>query len=107
MPRLESQGSTRRLVVDGKPMLVLGGELGNSSASSQVYMARYWPKLKAMNLNTVLAPGLVELIEPKEGTYDFSSVDGLLKDARAQDMRLVLLWFGAWKNSMSTYVPRG
>jgi beta-galactosidase GanA len=105
MPRLETQGSARRLVVDGKPMLVLGGELGNSSASSQAYMAKYWPKLKAMNLNTVLAPVSWELIEPKEGVYDFSSVDGLLKDARAQDMHLVLLWFGAWKNSMSTYVP--
>jgi beta-galactosidase GanA len=105
MPRLETQGSARRLVVDGRPMLVLGGELGNSSASSQAYMARYWPKLKAMNLNTVLAPVSWELVEPKEGAYDFSSVDGLLKDARAQDMHLMILWFGAWKNSMSTYVP--
>jgi beta-galactosidase GanA len=104
-PRLETQGSAQRLVVDGKPMLVLGGELGNSSASSQAYMAKYWPKLKAMNLNTVLAPASWELIEPKEGVYDFSSVDGLIKDARAQDMHLVLLWFGAWKNSMSTYAP--
>jgi len=105
IPRLEAQGAARRLVVDGRPMLVLGGELGNSSASSQAYMARYWPKLKAMNLNTVLAPVSWELIEPKEGAYDFSSVDGLLKDARAQDLKLVLLWFGAWKNSMSTYAP--
>jgi beta-galactosidase GanA len=105
MPRLETQGSAQRLVFDGRPMLLLGGELGNSSASSQAYMARYWPKLKAMNLNTVLAPVSWELIEPKEGAYDFASVDGLLKDARAQDMHLVLLWFGAWKNSMSTYVP--
>jgi beta-galactosidase GanA len=68
-------------------------------------MAKYWPKLKAMNLNTVLAPVSWELIEPREGAYDFSSVDGLLADARAQDMHLVLLWFGAWKNSMSTYAP--
>ena len=105
IPRLETQGTARRLVVDGRPMLVLGGELGNSSASSQAYMAPYWPKLKAMNLNTVLAPVSWELIEPREGVYDFSSVDGLLKDARAQDLKLVLLWFGAWKNSMSTYVP--
>lgn len=104
-PRLERQGQAQRLVVDGKPMLVLGGELGNSSASSRAYMAKYWPKLKAMNLNTVLAPVSWELVEPREGAYDFSSVDALLADARAQDMRLVLLWFGAWKNSMSTYVP--
>jgi beta-galactosidase GanA len=104
-PHLERQGQAQRLVVDGKPMLVLGGELGNSSASSRAYMAKYWPKLKAMNLNTVLAPVSWELVEPREGAYDFSSVDALLADARAQDIRLVLLWFGAWKNSMSTYVP--
>lgn len=105
IPRLETQGAAQRLVVDGRPMLVLGGELGNSSASSRAYMAPYWPKLKAMNLNTVLAPVSWELIEPSEGAFDFSTVDGLIQDARAQDMKLVLLWFGAWKNSMSTYVP--
>lgn len=105
IPRLEKHGTSARLVVDGKPMLILGGELGNSSASSRAYMARHWPRLKAMNLNTVLAPVSWELIEPKEGVYDFSSVDDLLANARAQDMKLVLLWFGAWKNSMSTYVP--
>ena len=105
IPRLEAQGAARRLVVDGRPMLVLGGELGNSSASSRAYMAPYWPKLKAMNLNTVLAPVSWELVEPKEGAYDFSSVDGLIEGARAQDLKLVLLWFGAWKNSMSTYAP--
>ena len=105
IPRLETHGATQRLVADGKPMLVLGGELGNSSASSRAYMAPYWSKLKAMNLNTVLAPVSWELIEPKEGAYDFSSVDDLLTDARAHDMKLVILWFGVWKNSMSTYVP--
>lgn len=105
IPRLEKHGTSARLVVDGKPMLILGGELGNSSASSRAYMAAHWPRLKAMHLNTVLAPVSWELIEPKEGVYDFSSVDDLLADARAQDMKLVLLWFGAWKNSMSTYVP--
>ncbi|MDG3439463.1 DUF5597 domain-containing protein [Nitrospirillum amazonense] len=105
VPILDHQGTATRLMVDGRPLLVLGGELGNSSASSRSYMAKYWPKLKAMNLNTVLSPVYWELIEDKEGTFDFSTVDGLLADARAQDMHLVLLWFGAWKNSMSTYVP--
>ncbi|MBB6250800.1 DUF5597 domain-containing protein [Nitrospirillum iridis] len=104
-PTLDHQGTAARLAVDGKPLLILGGELGNSSASSRAYMSKYWPKLKAMNLNTVLAPVSWELIEDTEGRFDFSSVDGLLADARAQDMHLVLLWFGAWKNSMSTYVP--
>jgi len=104
-PRLEKQGSTQQLIVDGKPFLILGGELGNSSASSANYMRPHWPRLEAMNLNTVLAPVSWELIEPTEGKFDWTSVDELLRDARAHDLKLVILWFGAWKNSMSTYVP--
>ncbi len=86
-------------------MLILGGELGNSSASSAAYMKPHWPRLRAMNLNTVLAPVSWELIEPVEGEFDWTTVDELLRDARAHDLKLVILWFGAWKNSMSTYAP--
>jgi len=105
LPRLQPQGTTKQLLVDDRPFLILGGELGNSSASSADYMKPHWPRLKAMHLNTVLAPVYWELIEPAEGKFDWTSVDALLRDARAQDLKLVILWFGAWKNSMSTYVP--
>jgi beta-galactosidase GanA len=105
VPTLRRQGTATQLIVGGRPMLLLGGELGNSSASSAAYMAPHWAKLKAMHLNTVLAPISWELIEPREGVFDWSSVDALLRDARAHDLRLGILWFGAWKNSMSTYVP--
>lgn len=105
IPHLERRGQATQLIVDGTPFLILGGELGNSSASSREYMRPFWPKLRAMKLNTVLAPVSWELIEPEEGGFDFTSVDGLLEDARAHDVRLVLLWFGTWKNSTSSYVP--
>ncbi len=105
LPHLEKQGTATRLIVKGRPMLVLGGELGNSSASSATYMAPHWLRLKQLHLNAVLTPVTWELIEPVEGRFDWSSVDALLKAARANDLKLVLLWFGAWKNSMSTYVP--
>jgi beta-galactosidase GanA len=104
-PSLHRQGSATQLMVSGKPMLLLAGELGNSSASSAAYMEPHWAKLRAMHLNTVLASVSWELIEPEEGKYDWSSVDSLIRSARAHDLKLVLLWFGAWKNSMSTYVP--
>lgn len=94
-----------RLIVRGKPMLVLGGELANSSASSEAYMAPHWSRLKQLHLNTVVTPVYWELIEPEEGHFDWKSVDALLNNARANDLKLVLLWFGTWKNSMSTYVP--
>lgn len=105
VPHLQPQGSSVQLIVHDAPMLILGGELGNSSASSAQYMAPHWPLLRQMHLNTVLAPVSWELIEPVEGRFVWDSVDNLVRAARANDLKLVLLWFGAWKNSMSTYVP--
>ncbi len=103
-PHLQPRDAAVDLVVDGAPFLVLGGELGNSSGEPG-YLERWWPRLRALNLNTVLAPVSWELVEPREGAFDFATVDGLLAGARAHDMRLVLLWFGSWKNSMSCYAP--
>ena len=103
-PRLQPRGASAELVVDGSPFLVLGGELGNSSGEPG-YLERWWPRLKALNLNTVLAPVYWELVEPREGQFDFATVDGLIAGARGHGVRLVLLWFGSWKNSMSCYAP--
>ena len=104
-PRLDRNGQSTQLIVDGKPFLILGGELSNAAASSASHMTPVWPGLHAMHLNTVLAPVSWQLIEPREGQFDFSSVDALLSGARRNQLRLVLLWFGAWKNSMSSYAP--
>src|SRR5205809_4778812 len=71
-PYLRKQGSATQLIVDDKPFLVLGGELGNSSSSNVEYMRPIWPKLASLNLNTVLIPVYWELIEPAEGKFDFS-----------------------------------
>ncbi|HKV41576.1 MAG TPA: DUF5597 domain-containing protein [Blastocatellia bacterium] len=105
IPHIEKTGSVARLVVDGKPFLILGGELHNSSASSLAYMEPIWPRLKALNLNTVLATVSWELLEPREGQFDFRLVDGLIDAARANHLHLVFLWFGSWKNGGSTYQP--
>jgi len=105
IPHLEKQGTATQLIVDGKPFLVLGAELNNSSASSLEYMRPLWPKIAATNLNTVLATVSWELMEPEEGHFDFSLVDGVIEGARRYDLHLILLWFGSWKNGKSTYQP--
>ena len=105
LPHLEKRGSATQLIVDGNPFLVLGGELHNSSSSSVAYMEPVWARLSAMHLNTVLLPVAWETIEPEEGKFDFRCVDGLLEGARKSNLKLVVLWFGAWKNTYSTYAP--
>ena len=105
VPHLRRQGTAVQLVVDGKPFLIRGGELGNSTASNPAYLQPFWPKFVELDMNTVLAPLYWDLLEPAEGRFDFASLDRLVQDARASRMRLVLLWFGSWKNSMSCYAP--
>ena len=104
-PHLEKRGVATQLIVDGKPFLMLSGELRNSSSSSLEYMKPIWPKLRAMGLNTVVTPLSWELVEPHEGSFDFTLVDGLLKQARDEHQRIVFLWLASWKNGMSSYPP--
>ncbi|MGE6353954.1 DUF5597 domain-containing protein [Flavobacterium sp. NPDC079362] len=105
IPSLQKKGDKTQLIVNGKPFIILGGELGNSSATSMESMEPIWQKLTDMNLNTVLVPVYWELIEKEEGKFDFSLVDDLILRARQENLKLVFLWFGSWKNSMSSHAP--
>lgn len=105
LPHLRRSGCAIELIVDDEPFLILGGELRNSSSSSLEYLRPIWQRLVDLNLNTVLAAVSWELVEPRESVFDFSLVDGLIAEARRHHLRLILLWFGSWKNGMSSYVP--
>ena len=105
IPHLRKQGTATQLIVDGKPFLALAGELLNNSATSVEHMKPIWPKLAASKFNTVLTGVSWAQIEPAEGKFDFSVLDGVVRDARSHNLRLVLLWFGSWKNSLSSYAP--
>ncbi len=104
-PYLKKESGSAQWMVEGKPFLVLGGEVHNSSASSPEYMEAIWPRLRDLGLNTVLAPIYWELIEPEEGIFDFSLLDSLIGGARSHGLHLIPLWFGTWKNTLSHYVP--
>src|SRR3954465_10335002 len=105
LPHLMKKGYSQQLIVQDQPYLILGGELGNSTASSMEYMQPAWDKLSAMHLNTILAPVYWELMEPEEGKFDFALVDKLIAASAKKNLKVILLWFGSWKNSMSCYVP--
>ena len=111
-------------------MPILGGELSNSAATSVADIDEVMPRMRALGLNTVLVPAYWELIEPREqsqtslnsakrrqkstegqpmepmgGQFDFTLIDRTIDVARREQLHVVFLWFGAWKNSMSCYAP--
>ena len=84
---------------------ILGGELSNSAATSVSDIDEVLPRMKTLGLNTVLVPVYWEFLEPVEGQMDFTLVDRTIDVARQQGLKIVPLWFGVWKNSMSCYAP--
>ena len=105
LPRIGKSESGGQLIVDGKPFLILGGELGNSSAGSAAQADTILPRLARLHVNTVLMPVAWEQLEPVEGQFDTSILDHWIDVAREQHLHLVLLWFGSWKNAFSNYAP--
>ena len=108
--RLEKQGTATRLIVDDAPYIItpyiiIGGETGNSMGSSTADVSECIAKAKAHGYNTVLFPVSWELIEPEKGKFDFATVDDIISQASAEELKVVFVWFGAWKNSMSCYAP--
>ncbi|MCH8686631.1 DUF5597 domain-containing protein [Pedomonas mirosovicensis] len=104
LPRIESKDGKHIFYVDGKPYLMLTGQVHNSS-NYPAMLPKVWPVIKQLGANTVQVPIAWEQIEPSEGHYDFSFVDELLQQARANNVRLILLWFGTWKNTGPGYAP--
>ncbi len=104
IPHLEKKDGRYAFIVDGKPFLVLGGQINNSSAWPATLPAA-WSAAEALHMNTVETPVYWEQMEPTKGTFDFSNVDLLVAQAREHKFHLVLLWFGTWKNGQNHYVP--
>jgi hypothetical protein len=105
IPRIEKLNDGGRLVVNGKPYLILGGELGNSSAGTAAQADSILPKLAKIHVNTVLIPVAWEQIEPIEGKFDFGILDHWIDVARKEHLHFVILWFGSWKNAFSNCAP--
>jgi beta-galactosidase GanA len=104
-PHLQKQNGTTQLIVKGRPFLLLGGELNNSTSSSVAYMEPIWKRMSDSHLNTLLVPLAWDIVEPAEGKFDFSVLDGLVHDARRNHLHIVFLWLASWKNGMSSYMP--
>ncbi|KAH8600669.1 putative glycosyl hydrolases family 35 [Bisporella sp. PMI_857] len=105
LPFLHESPAGKQLFVDGEAFIVRGAELQNSSMTSADFMKGVWQKLAAAHVNTVLGCVPWDMIEPEEGEFNFSELDSVIEGAREYGLRLILLWFGSFKNGLSTYAP--
>src|SRR5215218_9231486 len=104
MPRLVQRNGRYALMVDGEPFLILGAQANNSS-NYPAMLPKVWPAIERLHANTLEIPVAWEQVEAREGRFDFSWVDIVVAQARQHDVRLVLLWFGTWKNTGPAYTP--
>ena len=105
LPQIKRFNGGYMLFVEGKPYIMFAAEVHNSAASSPEYMKIVWERVKELNCNTLLVPVYWNMIEKQENEFDFTMVKRLIIEARTNRVKLVLLWFGSWKNSLSTYAP--
>ena len=103
-PKIVSQHGRYALMVDGAPYLILGAQVNNSSAWPAM-LPKVWPAIEAMHANTVETPIYWEQMETQRGKFDFSVVDLLIAQAQEHHVRMILLWFGTWKNGSQHYMP--
>src|SRR5690349_199790 len=94
-----------RLLVDDKPFLILGLQWDCDSCFSAEEMNPLFPHAARMGANTAVLPTYWREIEPTPGSYEFGMVDERLRVARANGLRIVLLWFATWKNACPFYAP--
>ena len=104
IPQLVKQGDRHVFLVDGKPFLMLGGQVDNRVFLPEE-MAKVLPGFEAYHGNTVEFPVPWKLIEPQEGKFDFTAVDQIVRNIRARSLRAIVLWFGTWKCDESQFLP--
>jgi hypothetical protein len=104
IPRIVKKDGRFALFVDDAPYLMLGAQVHNSSTWPNM-LPKVWPAMEYLNVNTVQMPIYWEQFEPRQGQYDYTTIDTVLEQARQHHLRLVLLWFGTWKNGSQHYMP--
>lgn len=105
IPHLQKSGNTIHLIVNNKPLLMIAGELHNSTSSTPEYFNEALKYAKSMNINTVIASIAWEQFEPQENKFDFTLLDHIIKTTHENNLKLVIIWFGSWKNGESSYMP--
>lgn len=105
LPALKKTEKGFTFEIDGRPTLLLGGQIHNSSSSSLEAIEKSFAKAAALNYNSVISPISWNQFEPVEGEFDYTLISHQIRVAERYSLKLVIIWFGAFKNAKSTYAP--
>jgi hypothetical protein len=104
IPQVVKKDGRYGFMVDGAPYLMLGAQAHNSSGWPGM-LPKVWPAIEFLHANTLEIPVYWEQFEPHPQQFDYSVMDTIVTQAREHHIRLVLLWFGTWKNGSQHYMP--
>jgi Domain of unknown function (DUF5597) len=104
VPRIVQSDGRYALMVDGAPFLMLGAQANNSS-DWPATLPKVWSAIEYLHANVLELPIYWEQFESQQGQFNYTEVDTVLSQAREHHVRLVLLWFGTWKNGSQHYMP--
>jgi len=105
LPQIVRVDGRPRFLVGGEPFLILGVQWACESCFSRDEMNPLFPQAARLGANTAVTPLYWREIEPEPGRFSFGLLDERIALARANGLRLVLLWFATWKNAHAFYAP--
>jgi len=92
--------------MQGKPFYPIGVQAHNNSGYTMEQLEPVWKVCEMMNVNSVAIAVAWERVEPEEGRFDTEIVGQIVRECRRRGLKLVVLWFGTWKNGHMKYVPQ-
>lgn len=104
LPEIRKENGNYTIFVHEKPFIILGAQLWNSSAWPEL-TDKFWAQATELGCNTIEAPIYWQNIEPEPGKFNFTELKDLITEARQNNLKLILLWFGSYKNGRSQYAP--
>ena len=102
LPKIVKNGANPRLLVDGRPFLILGLQWDCDSCFTAEEMSPLFAHAARMGANTVTLPTYWREIEPEPDHYDFRMLDERITQARANGLRVRIRTFSVDWSRMSS-----